>query len=112
MKPAQEIVKLSMLESIMNLDHKAKYCIRGRHLLYDYLKSRHIPHEKIGKIIFCAEANEDKLDNIQLNAAKNDVNLKKLSKNEILQLKDLCNIKYGLFSSETGILDSHSLLCH
>lgn len=88
---------------------KAKYCIRGRHLLYDYLKSRHIPHEKIGKIIFCAEANEDKLDNIQLNAAKNDVNLKKLSKNEILQLKDLCNIKHGLFSSETGILDSHSL---
>ena len=88
---------------------KAKYCIEGRHLLYDYLKNRNIPHKKLGKIIFCADDNEDNLENVQLNAAKNNVTLKNLSKVEITQLQEFCNITHGLFSSETGILDSHSL---
>jgi L-2-hydroxyglutarate oxidase LhgO len=33
---------------------KARFCVEGKHMLYDYCKEKGIPHENIGKLIVAA----------------------------------------------------------
>ena len=97
---------------------KAKLCIRGKQLLYDYCKSRDIPHETIGKLIVATDpeqvvAQQGSLPNLYQNAIRSGVeDLQFISDphvvTEYLEPEVICH--GALFSPKTGIVDSHSLM--
>ena len=91
---------------------KAKTCIRGRELLYDFCSKNNIPHKKLGKLVVAYDKEGDaKLDDIYKNASECGVeNLKFLDKNEIKKLEPNISANKGMFSPDTGILDSHKFM--
>src|SRR4051794_25959229 len=45
---------------------KAKFCVAGRELLYDYCASRHVPHRRCEKLIVATSSAEtEKLEQIR-----------------------------------------------
>jgi len=91
---------------------KAKFCLRGKHLLYEYCESRNISHNKCGKIIVATSSDDqDKLSDINNLAVENGVNdLSFLSKKDLNKLEPLINGDSGLLSPSTGIIDSHEYM--
>jgi len=91
---------------------KSETCIKGRKLLYDFLKSNNIPHKKTGKILVaCSQEEEKKLNDIYENALICKVEgLRFVTSSEIHKLEPHVEAISGLFSPETGILDSHSYM--
>ncbi|KPQ28181.1 MAG: putative dehydrogenase [Marinobacter excellens HL-55] len=90
---------------------KAALCVRGRQLLYDYCISRNVEHRKCGKWIIATDpAQVDRLAGIQQQAGRNGVHLQWVDRNAVsLQIPGV-NASAGLWSSETGIVDSHGLM--
>jgi len=91
---------------------KARLCVQGRELLYQYCKDRQIPHHRIGKLIVAAHEEERaKLKAIQTQAIRNGVNdLSFVDAARIQELEPAVVCKAGLLSPSTGIIDSHSLM--
>lgn len=91
---------------------KAKLCVKGREMLYDYCERRRIPFKRIGKLIVAADDNEqEKLLAIRAQAEKNGVrDLRLIEKAEINRLEPAIEGHLALFSPSTGIIDSHSLM--
>ncbi|WP_347136708.1 NAD(P)/FAD-dependent oxidoreductase [Parahaliea mediterranea] len=91
---------------------KARYCTRGKKLLYDYLQSHGIPYRRCGKIIVAADSADcPRLDAIAERARRNGVDdLRELSRDDIRQLESSIEAAAGLLSPSTGILDSHQFL--
>jgi len=91
---------------------KAETCARGNALLYELCRKHNIPHKKLGKIIVANDKEGLKdIETIRKNAAKCGVeNLKRISQDEIKKLEPHVKAKSGLFSPDTGIIDSHALL--
>jgi hypothetical protein len=53
---------------------KARFCVAGRDLLYDYCQSRHIAHRRCGKLIVATNPKEtEKLQSIKAHAEANGV---------------------------------------
>jgi L-2-hydroxyglutarate oxidase LhgO len=91
---------------------KAKLCVEGNRLLYQYCKKHSIPHLNLGKILVATNEDEiEDLENLKKNAANNGVeNLKLLSKREIRTLEPDVQATDGLLSPSTGIIDTHKLM--
>jgi len=91
---------------------KSKTCIRGKDLLYDFCKTNNVPHKKPGKLIVATEKDEiTKLNKIYNNALLCGLtNLRMLKKREIIKLEPDVDAETAIFSPDTGIVDSHSLM--
>lgn len=91
---------------------KAKTCIRGRQLLYDFCTTHSIPHKRIGKfMVACNDHEVTRLDEIYRNANICGVdNLRFLEKSEIKKLEPKIEVQKAFFSPDSGIIDSHSLM--
>lgn len=91
---------------------KARLCVEGRALLYQYCEDRQIPHQRIGKLIVASHAAERaKLEAIQSQAMKNGVDdLSFVDGVRIQELEPAVVCEAGLLSPSTGIIDSHSLM--
>lgn len=91
---------------------KARLCVQGRKLLYDYCAARHVPHKKIGKmIVACEEAQIPKLKELDEKARANSVgDLQFLGKEEINKREPHVRAVAALYSPSTGIIDSHKLM--
>ena len=91
---------------------KSLTCIEGKRLLYDFCEKNKIPHKKCGKIIVARESKETKkLEEIFENAKTCGVtNLRFLDKKEIKALEPSVEVNSGIFSPDTGIVDSHALM--
>ncbi|HEX2976584.1 MAG TPA: FAD-dependent oxidoreductase, partial [Bacteroidales bacterium] len=90
---------------------KAKLCVEGNKLLYDYCRKYEIPHKNCGKLIIASTRGETGiLENIKKSALKNGVNLEKLEQEEISVMEPEISAIEALFSPATGIIDSHSLM--
>lgn len=91
---------------------KAKLCVRGRALLYDYLEAYRIAHARCGKLIVATSAQEaEQLNAIAKRAIKNGVsNLQFLNATEVAELEPELEAKTALLSPSTGIVDSHQLM--
>lgn len=91
---------------------KARFCTRGKELLYNYCSQKNIPHNKIGKIIVAVKpSNIPMLDSIEMKARCNGVtDLRKISKEKLKELEPNITGEAGIFSPSTGILDSHSYM--
>ena len=91
---------------------KARLCVRGRELLYDYLGSRGLPHRRCGKLIVAADDAEfARLATLKAKGEANGVGgLALISGAEALALEPALACVGALLCPETGIFDSHSYM--
>ncbi len=91
---------------------KALLCVRGKHLLYEFCKSRHVAHSRCGKIIVATSgAQLDALSAVHDKAFNNGVrDLTPLSQENIRVIEPEIYGIEALLSPSTGIVDSHGLM--
>lgn len=91
---------------------KAKLCVEGKYLLYDFCEKNRIPFKKLGKIIAAADDSEVvQLQELEQKAKANGIDdLVWLTKMQVEELEPAVNAVSALYSSSTGIIDSHSLM--
>jgi L-2-hydroxyglutarate oxidase LhgO len=91
---------------------KARLCVEGKSLLYDYCKKYEIPFNNCGKLIVATSDEEiSVIEGIRQTALNNGVDdLAVLGREQIAGMEpDIFALK-ALFSPSTGIVDSHSLM--
>ncbi len=91
---------------------KARLCVQGKQMLYDYCGERGISHQRCGKLIVATSAAQvDELRAIQQRAAANGVDdLRLLTQAEAQALEPALASHAALLSPSTGIVDSHGLM--
>lgn len=92
---------------------KAKLCVRGKKLLYDYCAANEqVVHQRIGKLLVAtSESQIPKLKHLQENASKNGVvDLQWLSAQEACGLEPAVACAAAVLSPSTGIIDSHAYM--
>ncbi|MCX5713877.1 MAG: NAD(P)/FAD-dependent oxidoreductase [Candidatus Omnitrophica bacterium] len=91
---------------------KARLCVEGRHLLYEYCLKYNIPHKKIGKLIVATESEEvADLEKLFSLGKDNGVEgLRILNGKELSIMEPNLSGVAALYSPETGILDTHRLM--
>lgn len=91
---------------------KAKLCVAGKHLLYDYCNERGIPHSRLGKLIVAATPEQSaQLEQIAQRARQNGVDdLYQISGAQARELEPALVCDAALVSPSTGIVDSHALM--
>ncbi|MCR9278255.1 MAG: NAD(P)/FAD-dependent oxidoreductase [Pseudomonadaceae bacterium] len=91
---------------------KAQACVRGKALLYEYLRARNLPHRQIGKLIVAgSRADEEALDEIAQRSVANEVSdLERLTASAVHELAPDVRAESALFSPSTGIIDSHQYM--
>ncbi|HXY20222.1 MAG TPA: NAD(P)/FAD-dependent oxidoreductase [Gemmatimonadales bacterium] len=91
---------------------KARLCVAGSRRLYAWCAEHGIPHARIGKLIVASTADEEpRLDEILRQAEANGVSsLRPLSAADVRALEPHVRATRGLWSPDTGIVDSHQLM--
>ena len=91
---------------------KAKLCVEGNPLLYEFCDRFHVPYERLGKLIIAREENEiAAVEGIYKQGISNQVpGLKMLNQNEIAAMEPNITAVAALYSTTTGIIDSHKLM--
>lgn len=91
---------------------KARLCVEGKQLLYDYCAARNIPFRRCGKLIVATSpAQIEVLHGIRRKAMDNGVgDLILLSREQVRLLEPQIECCAALFSPSTGIVDSHALM--
>lgn len=90
---------------------KAKLCVRGKALLYDFCADHGVPHRRIGKLIVGHDGQQSQLAAIAQGAADNGVDdLQPLSRAQITALEPAITADSALLSPSTGIVDSHQYM--
>jgi L-2-hydroxyglutarate oxidase LhgO len=91
---------------------KAKFCVIGNHLLYEFCDKYNINYKRLGKLIVAADDAETKeLERLHNQGLKNGVSdLQMLNRDEIKILEPNVEAVAGLLSPSTGVLDSHDLM--
>lgn len=91
---------------------KAKLCVAGKHMLYDYCEARGIPYKRLGKLIVSATPEQSaRLGQIAQQAQRNGVDdLYEISGAQARELEPALVCDAALVSPSTGIVDSHALM--
>lgn len=91
---------------------KARCCLRGKHLLYDYCEQRHVPFDRCGKLIIASDQDQrERLLALQENAASAGLDdLQWLDQVSVYELEPDVRASAGLYSPSTGIIDIHELM--
>jgi Predicted dehydrogenase len=91
---------------------KARLCLEGKWLLYDYCNKYDVPFNNCGKLIVATSQKEIAIiEGIRQTAIKNGVDdLLVLGREQIAELEPNIFAIKALFSPSTGIIDSHSLM--
>ncbi|ALO34650.1 FAD-dependent oxidoreductase [Colwellia sp. MT41] len=91
---------------------KATFCVQGKTLLYQYCQERHIPVNKIGKLLVAqGPVEEAYLKKTMLSASKNGVDdLIWIAQAQLKQLEPELRATAALHSPSTGIIDSHAYM--
>jgi L-2-hydroxyglutarate oxidase LhgO len=91
---------------------RARLCVAGKTMLYEYCRSRGVSFENCGKLIVAnGEAEAARLKPLMGVAAKNGVDdLELISGAEAAQLEPTIRCDAALLSPSSGIVDSHGLM--
>lgn len=91
---------------------RARLCVKGRDMLYDFAKENGVPFNNCGKLIVATRPEDAaQLDAIKQKAdACGVTNLKRLSRSDVCTLEPDITCSSALLSPSTGIVDSHSLM--
>jgi len=91
---------------------KAKLCVEGNRLLYEYCRSHQVATAPYGKLIVATDASQmDGLQAILYKAQNNGVpEINMISGDEARQLEPQLHCVAAILSSSTGIVDSHGYM--
>jgi len=91
---------------------KARSCVAGKELLYEYCVSHGVPHKRTGKLIVAtSDAQLPELESIQQKAHANGVtDVVRMTRSQALALEPELQCVAALYSPSTGIIDSHALM--
>lgn len=90
---------------------KARSCVEGRKRLYRYCRSRGIGHRRLGKWVVAGRPEQlGDLEGIARQASRNGVPVRQVSGGSMAGELSGVVAAGGLFSTETGIVDSHGLM--
>lgn len=91
---------------------KAKLCVEGKMLLYDYCRKYDIPFNNCGKLIVATTEKEiEVIEDILLSARNNGLeDLRIIERDEIAGLEPGIFALKAIWSPSTGIVDTHSLM--
>jgi L-2-hydroxyglutarate oxidase LhgO len=86
---------------------KAKLCVEGASLMYEYAEEHGIPHERCGKLIVAVHEDElGRLDDLELRGIANGVpGLRRVSAGEIKDIEPNATGIAALYAPNTGIID-------
>lgn len=91
---------------------KARFCVEGRQLLYDWCAQRGVAHRRCGKLIVATESGQraalERIDQRARAAGVTDLQWLEASQAKALEPALACEL--ALFSPSTGIVDSHGLM--
>jgi L-2-hydroxyglutarate oxidase LhgO len=91
---------------------KARLCVEGKKLLYNYCEKYNIPFRRCGKLIVATTEDEiPVIEGVRQTALMNGVDdLIVLDRKEISVMEPAIFALKALYSPSTGIIDSHSLM--
>lgn len=91
---------------------KARLCVIGKRLLYEWCVAKKVPHRRLGKYIVATDNVElPKLEELRNNALINLVDdLRIVSREEIKRNEPAINAISAIWSPSTGIVNSHELM--
>ena len=91
---------------------RAKHCVQGRRMLYDFLGLHGVPHKKVGKLIVATDDKQTaKIEGIYKQGQINGVEgLEFLGGNAARAMEPALFCVAAMLSPETGIIDSHSFM--
>ena len=91
---------------------KARSCVAGKELLYEYCVAHGVPHRRSGKLIVATSQEQvGELENIQKKAHANGVtDVVWMTREQVRALEPEISCVAGLYSPSTGIIDSHALM--
>ena len=91
---------------------KAGWCVRGKHLLYEYCARRSIPHRRCGKFIVATSAGQvEVLEQLRATGRANGVaELEMMAAGAARRAEPQLHCVAALDSRSTGIVDSHALM--
>jgi L-2-hydroxyglutarate oxidase LhgO len=91
---------------------KARACVQGRRLLYDYCASHGVPHRRCGKLIVAtSDSQVGELRSIHRKAHANGAtDVVEISAAEAMRMEPALLCVAALHSPSTGIVDSHALM--
>jgi len=91
---------------------KAKLCVEGNRLLYEFCAKRHVPYNRLGKLIIARDDNDlEKLHSLLEQAKANKVpDVVIMTAAEVVELEPNIKAQAALFCPSSGIVDSHRLM--
>ncbi|XP_054775866.1 L-2-hydroxyglutarate dehydrogenase, mitochondrial-like isoform X2 [Prosopis cineraria] len=91
---------------------KARFCVRGREMLYEYCSKHGIPHKQTGKLIVASRYSEiSKLNDIMNRGIQNGVDgLRMMDGSEAVRMEPELQCIKAILSPLSGIIDSHSFM--
>ena len=91
---------------------KARSCVAGKAMLYEYCVAHGVPHSRCGKLIVAADESQlSELKAIQEKAHQNGVtDVVWMTREQALALEPELQCVAALYSPSTGIIDSHALM--
>lgn len=91
---------------------KAKLCVEGNRLLYEYCRSHQVGTKPYGKLIVATDASQlDDLAAILYKAQNNQVpDIEMISGEKARELEPQLQCQAALLSATTGVVDSHGLM--
>ena len=91
---------------------KAKMCVEGNKLMYEYCKKYSIPHRKTKKILVASNSRQiQDIEKIKQQAEKNGVkNIINISSSQVTNLEPLIKCKEALLIPSSGIIDSYNFM--
>jgi L-2-hydroxyglutarate oxidase LhgO len=91
---------------------KARACVAGKHLLYEYCAAHGVPHRNCGKLIVATDrAQLQELNGIREKAHANGVtDVDWIAKEAVAKMEPELFCVGALHSPSTGIIDSHALM--
>jgi L-2-hydroxyglutarate oxidase LhgO len=91
---------------------KARLCVEGNRLLYEYCRARRVEHRRCGKLIVAAAPDQlAELRGIQARGEANGIrDLAWLDRDQAVALEPRLACRAALSSPGTGIIDSHGLM--
>ena len=85
---------------------KTKLCVEGNKLIYEYAQEKKINHKKYGKFIIASNKTElSNLEEIFIQGKKNNVEVRKVDKDEVLENNPGLLFHEAIYSPNSGVID-------